>query len=114
MKLCPNCHRLSKDDDFCSYCGSAVYEDNTEYSVDCSQIKGHTHEKQTFSENTAYPRRNSSYTVSTTNTSPEAKKKGKGCLNLIIIIIVINVLADILFGGISEMFEFLENILNEI
>ena len=114
MKLCPECHRLSKDDDFCSHCGSAVYDDNTDYSIDCSQIKGHTHEKQTFSENTAYPQQNSSYNRSSTDTSPEAKKKGKGCLNLIILIIVINVLADVFFGGLSELFEFLENLLNEI
>ncbi|MGN1105747.1 MAG: hypothetical protein ACI4RH_03785 [Huintestinicola sp.] len=113
MKLCPNCHRLSKDDDFCSFCGNAVYDDNSESSIDCSQIPGHTHEKQTFTENTTYTRQNSSYNKST-STSPEATKKGKGCLNLIILIIAINVLADVFFGGISELFEFLENILNEI
>ncbi|MGN0637518.1 MAG: hypothetical protein ACI4J0_04025 [Huintestinicola sp.] len=114
MKLCPNCHRLSKDDDFCSNCGSAVYDDNTDYSVNCSQIKGHTHEKQTFSDNTASPQQYRSYSNTGSSSSPEKKKKGSGCLNLIILIIVINVLADVFFGGISELFEFLGNLLNEI
>lgn len=110
MKLCPNCHRLSKDDDFCSYCGSAVYDDNTDYSIDCSQIKGHTHEKQTFSENSSYQ----SYRQTSSNSSPEAKKKGKGCLTLIIFFIVINVIAEMLSGGFAGLVELLGNLLNEI
>ena len=92
MKLCPNCHRLSNDDDFCSFCGSAVYEDNTDYSIDCSQIKGHTHEKQTFSENTAYPELNR-------GTSHKPKNMHKGSFDIIIFFVVLVGLILFLFGG---------------
>lgn len=114
MKLCPNCHRLSKDDDFCSFCGSAVYEDNTDYSVDCSQIPGHTHEKQSFSESKANSSQSRSYQQTEPAAPSKKKKKHSGCLTLIILIIVINGLANVFFGGISNLFDFLENMLREI
>lgn len=93
MKMCPNCHRLSRDDDFCSHCGSAVYEDNADYSIDCSQIPGHTHEKQTFTQSD--PGMSQSY-QSRSDNSPDVKKKGKGLFYLIAIIIFLNILFDIL------------------
>lgn len=107
MKLCPNCHRLSKDDDFCSHCGSAVYDDNTEYSVDCSQIPGHTHEKQSFSENNTYSQHKQSYSQTDSDASNEIKKKGKGCLNLIIILFVIRVLFNLFSEIIEDFADFL-------
>ncbi|MDD7280028.1 MAG: hypothetical protein SOT68_09510 [Oscillospiraceae bacterium] len=102
MKMCPNCHRLSKDDDFCSHCGSAVYEDNTDYSIDCSQIPGHTHEKQTFTQND--PRMSQS-NQSNSEKSPEVKPKGKlkGCLSVIVFIIILNVLFDIIGAILSNL-----------
>ncbi len=102
MKMCPNCHRLSKDDDFCSHCGSAVYEDNTDYSIDCSQIPGHTHEKQTFTQND--PRMSQSYQSDSAG-SPDVKPKGKlkGCLSVIVFIIILNVLFDIIGAILSNL-----------
>lgn len=102
MKMCPSCHRLSKDDDFCSHCGSAVYEDNTDYSIDCSQIPGHTHEKQTFTQNDT--RMSQSY-QSDSGRSPEVKPKGKlkGCLSVIVFIIILNVLFDIIGAILSNL-----------
>lgn len=113
MKLCPNCHRLSKDEDFCSYCGSAVYDDNTGSSIDCSQIKGHTHEKQTFSEKDVYRYGRDNVSVRP-EPSANAPKKKNGFLKFVIILIVINVVADMFFGGLSGLFEFLEMLLDEI
>ncbi len=52
MKICPECHKLSKDDDFCSYCGAAVFtaEDYTDSaSIDCNRYdRGHEHRKVTY------------------------------------------------------------------
>jgi len=103
MKMCPNCHRLSKDDDFCSHCGSAVYEDNADYSVDCSQIPGHTHEKQSFTQNNTASYRD--YSQSGSAGSPEVKVKGKlkGCLSVIVFIIILNVLFDIIGAILSNL-----------
>ena len=110
MKYCSNCHRFSKDDDFCSNCGSAVYDDNSENSIDCSQIPGHTHEKQTFSGSGSY-QANRDYPQS--RLSPESKKKGKGsgCVSLIVIIIILNVFINMIFGGLEELFDVLERLL---
>ena len=33
MTRCPNCNKLSKDDDFCSHCGAAVYGDDGDFRV---------------------------------------------------------------------------------
>lgn len=47
MKICPICHKLSKDDDFCSHCGSAVYAEEDHSSseqIKCTNF--HTHEKR--------------------------------------------------------------------
>lgn len=100
--MCPNCHRLSKDDDFCSHCGSAVYEDNTDFSIDCSDIPGHTHEKQSFTQSD--PRMSQSY-QSDSGKSPEVKPKGKlkGCLSVIVFIIILNVLFDIIGAILSNL-----------
>ena len=103
MKMCPNCHRLSKDDDFCSHCGSAVYEDNADYSIDCSDIPGHTHEKQTFTQNDAPSYRD--YRQSDPGKSPEVKPKGKakGCLSVVVFVIILYVFFDIIGAIISRL-----------
>lgn len=57
MKICPECHKLSRDDDFCSHCGAAVYPDNSYSGSDIScgnyrEFDGgreHTHEKESYS-----------------------------------------------------------------
>ncbi len=49
MKICPECHRISKDDDFCSYCGAAVFgADNYSESARCQDYSDHDHSKITY------------------------------------------------------------------
>ena len=50
MKFCNECKRLSKDDDFCSHCGAAVFGSNnySASSVSCAGSKGHDHDKLTY------------------------------------------------------------------
>lgn len=52
MKICPECHKLSTDDDFCSNCGAAVFgaDDVTDSrAIDCDRIdRGHDHGKVTY------------------------------------------------------------------
>ncbi len=76
MKMCPECRRLSKDDDFCSHCGAAVY-DTENYSdissIDCSNYKEHSHEKQSFSENTYVYSLRSALTGRAAENIPSAK-----------------------------------------
>lgn len=49
MKICPECHKISKDDDFCSHCGAAVFGfDNYSESARCNDYSGHDHSKITF------------------------------------------------------------------
>ncbi len=51
MKMCPECHKLSRDDDFCSHCGAAVYgDDNYTDIADISCGKIHSHEKVSYNE----------------------------------------------------------------
>ena len=102
MKLCPNCHRISKDDDFCSHCGSAVYGDNN-YSgndlIDCDNYKGHSHEKQTFSEQKyssgpivngpEYQGRDFTRMSDGPVKKIKQKKKGGGCIKTIVVLAVI-------------------------
>lgn len=99
--MCPNCHRLSKDDDFCSHCGSAVYEDNTDFSIDCSDIPGHTHEKQSFTQSDQSA--SQYYREPRQNNSAKPKKKANGCLVVIIFVIAINVLFDIIASLIDKL-----------
>ena len=49
MKICPECHKISKDDDFCSNCGAAVFSAD-DYSEDasCRDLSGHDHSKITY------------------------------------------------------------------
>ena len=50
MTICPECHRLSRDDDFCSYCGAAVfgYTDYSSKTASCLDIDRHSHDKITY------------------------------------------------------------------
>ncbi|MCI7767287.1 MAG: hypothetical protein MSJ26_04805 [Oscillospiraceae bacterium] len=107
MKYCSNCHRFSKDDDFCSNCGSAVYDDNSENSIDCSQIPGHTHEKQTFSGSGSYES-NLDIPQSRPAAEQKSKKKGSGCVSIFIIFIIVSVVIDMISGSHEVFFEVLE------
>lgn len=50
MTICPECHKLSRDDDFCSHCGAAVFgfENYSPKSADCAGYGKHDHDKITF------------------------------------------------------------------
>lgn len=110
MKYCSNCHRFSKDDDFCSNCGSAVYDDNSENSIDCSQIPGHTHEKQTFSGSGSY-QANRDFPQSRPAAEPKGKKKSAGCINSIVIAVIVYWFVKMIFGSWEEFGELLERLL---
>ena len=111
MKLCPNCHRISKDDDFCSRCGSAVYDDNTSYSVDCSQFSGHTHEKQSFSGKNSYEL-NRTGSPDRTSYGSSGKKKGGGFIKVILIFMLLSMFAAPLMELLDEIIWFLEDAFN--
>lgn len=93
MTRCPNCKKLSKDDDFCSHCGAAVYADDGDFSgPDCSAYEqGHTHEKQSYS---APYTRNPAGGMK----QPQAvKPKNSGCVTAIIIFIILMFVLPALF-----------------
>lgn len=94
MTRCPNCGKLSKDDDFCSHCGAAVYSDDGDFSApDCSSYEsGHTHEKQSYS---------APNTQNSSRSTPAAKPKGSGCVTAIAIIIILMFVLPALFELIS-------------
>lgn len=51
MTYCKNCHKMSRDDDFCSHCGSAVWSEDdvsADAAVRCDSLKEHTHDKVTY------------------------------------------------------------------
>ncbi len=127
MKLCPECHKLSKDDDFCSRCGAAVY--NTEnYSgdnlIDCSRQPDHSHEKTTYTkpystlENSGGVRRYSGvdsagrpytgrdFTQSRSNPAPKKKKGGIG--RIIMFVIMLSILESM--GMLDVIIQALEDI----
>lgn len=118
MKLCPECHKLSKDDDFCSHCGSAVYgSDNISTgTLSCDEIEGHSHEKTTYSQSRNYTR-TSDYNGKDFTRAPDPpkrkpkKKQPMGCIITFIVISVI--LSGLEDEGItlSEIFEKLKDLI---
>lgn len=97
MKICPNCHKLSKDDDFCSHCGSAVYGDDNytgNESINCDNYKDHDHKKQTFSEGRYSEKpivndpdyKGKDFTKM--SDKPADRKKNKGCGSVIAFIVM--------------------------
>ena len=98
MTRCPNCKKLSKDDDFCSHCGAAVYADDGDFSgPDCSAYEqGHTHEKQSYS---------APYTQNPAGGMKQpqtVKPKNSGCVTAIIIFIILMFVLPTLFELISS------------
>lgn len=114
MKICPECHRLSRDDDFCSRCGAAVYGDDDysdPVSISCESDRTHSHKQETFTDNRYKDRpviNGSAYKgAAPRNSSPERKRKGSPLTTLIIIIILFFVFGDILtmlFAVIAALF----------
>lgn len=89
MRICPNCKKLSRDDDFCSHCGAAVYADNEDFAGDdisCDSYSGHSHEKTTYTP---------PYSTLPVNPSPSPRaanengKKTSGCAAAIIVFIIL-------------------------
>lgn len=113
MRICPECHRLSRDDDFCSHCGSAVYPDNTYTgsNIDCDSYRefdggSHSHEKQSYTE--MYPGR-----FSSSGTPVEGGRKGKGA-GCVVWIIVFFVLFGIIDSLGEDFWEWLGELLEQI
>lgn len=101
MKMCPECHKLSRDDDFCSHCGAAVYgdEDFSQGTLSCDEVKGHSHEKTTFSGGTSaasgsYQRRDRA-----------DNKKKNGAKGWIVFIIALSFIGSIIDEMDGEFFE---------
>lgn len=122
MKLCPECHRLSRDDDFCSHCGAAVYG-NDNYSdsamISCDSISGHDHRQETFSQ--------SGYTSGPVVNGPDykgkdftkmpdktPKKKAGGIVKLIIVVIIIMSILDSMNITFSDIKWWLEELFYEL
>lgn len=100
MKMCPECHKLSRDDDFCSHCGAAVYghEDFSQGTLSCDEVKGHSHEKTSFSGGTQ--------TASEGYQRGMAEvKKVKGHKGWIVFIIALSFIGSILDEMDPEVFE---------
>lgn len=107
MRMCPNCKRLSRDDDFCSRCGAAVYPENSDYSEDisCTGYAGHSHEKTTYTRpystlsgngRTEQPKQSGS------RNAQSGKSKNSGCvIAVIIFIVIVSFLSEIGFSGFS-------------
>lgn len=83
MKLCKECHKLSRDDDFCSHCGAAVFglDDVTDLSVNCDRIHGHDHRKQSYTDGSRSPLLG--------RKEPEYTRKTKTAVAIAIIIIAV-------------------------
>lgn len=101
MRVCPECHKLSRDDDFCSHCGAAVYPDNnfTGGDIDCGSYRefdggSHSHEKQTYTS--PYPAGRPA--AGSPPVEGGRKNKGSGCVVWIILLFI-------LFGIIDSLGE---------
>ncbi len=92
MKYCKNCHRMSRDDDFCSHCGCAVYgDDDYTTDIDCDNYEDHSHEKESYSSPyTSHP----TFSAQNNGKNPEAKKSG--CLPVIAVIVFLWILFSVL------------------
>lgn len=121
MKICPECHRLSKDDDFCSHCGSAVYgNDNISTgSISCDDLKGHSHEKTSYSQPQNYTRTPDYDGKDFTKASDTPKRKQKqkkpvGCI--VTFIVIASILSALEDEGISlsELINKLQMFLEQI
>ncbi|MGN0641879.1 MAG: hypothetical protein ACI4JJ_01915 [Huintestinicola sp.] len=77
MTKCKNCGKLSRDDDFCNHCGSAVYPDN------CSIHEGDCVKSPEIGEAQNMP----SYTNA--RPSSKAKKKNNGCATAVVVFIIV-------------------------
>ncbi|MDE7293454.1 MAG: hypothetical protein K2N72_03415 [Oscillospiraceae bacterium] len=132
MRMCPECHRLSRDDDFCSHCGAAVYPDNTYTgsNISCDNYREfdggrHTHEKESYSRpyagnaNRPEHRAHQAQPGGTYQSPPASerpsveggRKKGTGCVVLIVIFFVFFSIID---SFDIEFWKWLGDVLEEI
>ncbi|MGN0666987.1 MAG: hypothetical protein ACI4KF_10735 [Huintestinicola sp.] len=116
MRICPNCKKLSREDDFCNHCGSAVYPDNcTIHDDDCIRDLP---DESSYSSKEYRPEPSRQQQINTKNTSPSSapkKKGGCGCLMLFIIIsVIIAILAETDSAEWAEWAEAILDIFNEL
>lgn len=97
MKFCPECHKISRDDDFCSHCGAAVYgeddySDSASISCDNNRFGGekyHNHAQQTFND----PRRGDRPIINGSNRRGGKNDKAqlvKAMVTIVMIYILLN------------------------
>lgn len=109
MKYCNNCHRLSKDDDFCSHCGCAVYgnDDNYSENISCESIdKNHSHEKVTYTSAYSNHKNTKNGTARQNYGSANSKNQKNG--SCLIAIIILFIVASFLIEIINEFASYLE------
>ncbi|MGN0602489.1 MAG: hypothetical protein ACI4I2_00790 [Oscillospiraceae bacterium] len=114
MTYCKNCHKMSKDDDFCSHCGSAVWGEDyvsQDAAINCDTMKDHSHDKVTYSksergEGVHIPEGYKPYnpTYSRSPKAAEKSKNGKGVLAVISTVVTLSILKYII-EAIIEMFD---------
>ena len=107
MTYCKNCHKLSKDDDFCSHCGAAVWGENevsNDAPISCDTMKDHTHDKVTYStsergEGVHIPegyKPNDPTEQRRPNASNKNTKLGSGITKAVILLIVLKVISKVI------------------
>ena len=93
---------MSKDDDFCSHCGSAVWGEDyvsQDVSIRCDTMEGHSHDKVTYSksergEGVHIPEGYKPYNP--TPKKGDAAGNGKAVSTLIKIIITISIISSVI------------------
>ena len=102
MTYCKNCHKMSRDDDFCSHCGSAVWGEDyvsNDAAINCDSLSGHTHDKVTYDrtergEGVHIPEGYKPYNP--TPKKGDAAGNGKAVSTLIKIIITISIISSVI------------------
>lgn len=98
MKICPECHKISTDDDFCSRCGAAVFSEDdytASENIKCEDYKGHSHEKTSYEEKTSYDVYKNAYNKAHGSGGDDKAKE-----NIILIIVVGLFIFLCILGGI--------------
>lgn len=112
MTYCKNCHKMSKDDDFCSHCGSAVWGEDfvsNNAAINCDSLENHTHDKVTYSrtergEGVHIPEGYRPYNPTNNNTNTSSAGKG----NLVGVMITIAVIITIIGSFVGAISDFLD------
>lgn len=98
---------MSRDDDFCSHCGSAVWGDDyvsQDAAINCDTMKDHSHDKVTYSksergEDVHIPEGYKPYNPTNenkTNTGKKNSKIGSGITKAVVLLIVLKILTKLI------------------